>query len=89
MKIKYRHGKATIIFALRESGLYDIRRIKSHHIETYCGCKCIEISKSGFGTMQLCSLHEERASFLGVGATLTPEMRVNIPLTFSEQVKSR
>ncbi len=79
MNIVYRHNKPTTSFAFAER-YNDLRGIKPHHVRTYCGCKCLEMSESGYGTMQLCNIHAERIH-LGVGALLTPQVKVIIPQT--------
>ena len=79
MNIVYRHNKPTTSFEFAER-YNDLRGIKPHHVRTYCGCKCIEMSESGWGTMQLCDIHAVR-THLGVGALLTPQVKVIIPQT--------
>ena len=87
MNIVYRHNKPTTSFAFAER-YNDLQGIKPHHVRTYCGCKCIEISESGCGTMQLCDIHVVR-THLGYGAVLTPQIKVLIPQTTVEGIKHR
>ena len=62
--------------------------IKPHHVTTYCGCTCVEVDTVGYGTMQLCSMHEQR-THLREGAVLTPQVYVNIPQTLKASIMSR
>ena len=87
MKIIYRNNKPTTIFAFAERH-NDLQGIKPYHVRTYCGCKCIEISEHGYGTMQLCDIHVVR-THLGIGAVLTPQIKVTIPQTTKEGIKAR
>jgi len=87
LKIEYRRGKPTTIFKF-ENDSENLHGIKSHHVRTYCGCKCVEMSESGWGTMQLCEIHAER-THLGYGAVIVPQLKVTIPQTVLEGIKCR
>jgi len=87
MKIKYRNNRPTITFAFAELPYYNIDNIKPHHVRTYCDCKCVEISSSGYGTMELCGMHEIKVRCLKPGTHFIPKMVVDTPLTIKGELE--